>query len=126
MQRALSLRGAEQRGNLPEGQPYKSDDTMFLPVGKSDAPMARCVPLSRCGLKLSLRAEKRVPHGYIVSAGYLFSRIFRFLEKLKKAQIYFIKNREFDVFKPQKYKYLLGTPCGVLGRFLRGRVLWRT
>ena len=56
MQRALSLRGAERRGNLPEGQPYKSDDTMFLPVGKSDAPMARCAPLARCGLCLSLRA----------------------------------------------------------------------
>lgn len=56
VQRALSLRGAERRGNLPEGQPYKSDDTMFLPVGKSDAPMARCAPLARCGLCLSLRA----------------------------------------------------------------------
>ena len=30
-----------------------------------------------------------------------------------------IKNREFDVFKPQKYKYLLGTPCGVLCRFCK-------
>ena len=49
MQRALSLRGAERRGNLPEGQPYKSDDAKFLPVGKSDAPMARCVPLAHCG-----------------------------------------------------------------------------
>ena len=58
MQRALSLRGAERRGNLPEGQPYKSDDTMFLPVGKSDAPMARCAPLARCGLCLSLRAKR--------------------------------------------------------------------
>ncbi len=40
----------------------------------------------------------KVPHGYIVSAGYIFSRVFSFLEKLKKAQIYFIKNREFDGF----------------------------
>ena len=27
----------------------KSDETMFLPVGKSVAPSARCVPLARCG-----------------------------------------------------------------------------
>ena len=36
----------------PGREPYKSDDAMFLPVGKSDAPMARCVPLARCGLYL--------------------------------------------------------------------------
>ena len=29
----------------------KSYDAMFLPVGKSDAPRARCVPLARCKLK---------------------------------------------------------------------------
>ena len=63
----MSLRA--QRGNLPEGTPYKNDDAMFLPVGKSDAPMARCVPLSRCELKLSLRAEKQVPREHTVSRG---------------------------------------------------------
>ena len=52
-----------------EGTPYKNDDAMFLPVGKSDAPMARCVPLSRCELKLSLRAEKQVPREHTVSRG---------------------------------------------------------
>ena len=39
----------------PGREPYKSDDAIFLPVGKSDAPSARCVPLARCGLYLSLR-----------------------------------------------------------------------
>ena len=71
MQRALSLRGAERRGNLPEGQPYKSDDTMFLPVGKSDAPMARCAPLARCGLCLSLRALIR---GDLIAVAMIFVR----------------------------------------------------
>ena len=71
MQRALSLRGAERRGNLPEGQPYKSDDTMFLPVGKSDAPMARCAPLARCGLCLSLRALIR---GHLIAVAMIFVR----------------------------------------------------
>lgn len=71
MQRALSLRGAERRGNLPEGQPYKSDDTMFLPVGKSDAPMARCAPLARCGLCLSLRALIR---GRLIAVAMIFVR----------------------------------------------------
>ena len=69
VQRALSLRGAERRGNLPEGQPYKSDDTMFLPVGKSDAPMARCAPLARCGLCLSLRALIR---GHPIAVAVIF------------------------------------------------------
>ena len=36
----------------PGMAPYKSDDTMFLPVGKSDAPRARGVPLARYGLKI--------------------------------------------------------------------------
>lgn len=71
VQRALSLRGAERRGNLPEGQPYKSDDTMFLPVGKSDAPMARCAPLARCGLCLSLRALIR---GHFIAVAVIFVR----------------------------------------------------
>ena len=71
MQRALSLRGAERRGNLPERQPYKSDDTMFLPVGKSDAPMARCAPLARCGLCLSLRALIR---GHLIAVAMIFVR----------------------------------------------------
>lgn len=71
MQRALSLRGAERRGNLPEGQPYKSDDTMFLPVGKSDAPMSRCAPLARCGLCLSLRALIR---GHPIAVAMIFVR----------------------------------------------------
>ena len=71
MQRALSLRGAERRGNLPEGQPYKSDDTMFLPVGKSDAPMSRCAPLARCGLCLSLRALIR---GRLIAVAMIFVR----------------------------------------------------
>ena len=73
---------------------------------------------------LSLRAENRGPHGYTVSRGVPIFH--EFSSSAEKAQIPFIKNREFDVFMPQKYKYLLGTPCGVLGRFLRGRVLWRT
>ena len=71
MQRALSLRGAERRGNLPEGQPYTSDPTMFLPVGKSDAPMSRCAPLARCGLCLSLRALIR---GHFIAVAVIFVR----------------------------------------------------
>ena len=31
---------------------------MFLPAGKSDAPLARCVPLARCGFTLTLAIAK--------------------------------------------------------------------
>ena len=44
---------------------------MFLPVGKSDAPMARCAPLARCGLCLSLRALIR---GDLIAVAMIFVR----------------------------------------------------
>ena len=44
---------------------------MFLPVGKSDAPMARCAPLARCGLCLSLRALIR---GHLIAVAMIFVR----------------------------------------------------
>ena len=44
---------------------------MFLPVGKSDAPMARCAPLARCGLCLSLRALIR---GHFIAVAVIFVR----------------------------------------------------
>ena len=57
--------------HLPEGQPYKSDDMMFLPVGKSDVPMARCAPLALCGLCLSLRELIR---GHLIAVAVIFVR----------------------------------------------------
>lgn len=42
--------------------PCKSDDAMFLPIGKSDAPMARCMPLARCGLKIVIASRNTETH----------------------------------------------------------------
>ena len=35
---------------------------MFLPIGKSDAPMARCMPLARCGLKIVIASRNTETH----------------------------------------------------------------
>ncbi len=40
----------------------KSYDAMFLPVGKSDALVARCVPLARCGLKIVVASRNTETH----------------------------------------------------------------
>ena len=42
--------------------PCKSYDAMFLPVGKSDALVARCVPLARCGLKIVIASRNTETH----------------------------------------------------------------
>ena len=53
----MSLRGAKRRGNLPEGNPYKSDDAMFLPLAKA-MHLRRDVYLWHVAdLNLSLRGE---------------------------------------------------------------------
>ena len=56
------------------------------------------ITLSRTITLTLLLACSFPPRVHSIPRGPQFPRIFRFLEKLKKAQIYFIKNREFDGF----------------------------
>ena len=37
-----------------------------------------------------------------------------------------LKSQNFDAIKPHKYTVSCGDPVTFLGKFLRGRVLWRT
>ena len=37
-----------------------------------------------------------------------------------------LKSQNFDAIKPHKYTVSCGGPVTFLGKFLRGRVLWRT
>ena len=40
--------------------------------------------------------------------------------------IVLLKSQNFDAIKPHKYTVSCGGPVTFLGKFLRGRVLWRT
>ena len=60
----------QERRNLIKISPL-NDGTMFLPIGKSDAPSARCVLLARFGLKIVIakHPNSRGPRGILCTRG---------------------------------------------------------